>query len=403
MRPALASSSRGSPKRCAPGAEAAEASQSSNGPAADRRVDPRHDRGHAARPAVAHRRRAAPQLVAKLEVFNPGGSIKDRVAVALIEAAERDGRLRPGGHDRRADLRQHRDRAGDRGAAEGLPGDRGHARQDVQREDRSAARVRSRGGAGADRRATRLPAVLLPGRRPADRGDPGRVPAQPVLQPGQPAGALRVDRARAVGADRAAASPTSSPASGRAARSPARSATCASAIPTWSSSAPTPRGRSTPAGAENVRPYLVEGVGEDFWPETFDPTVDRPLGHGLRPRRVPDHAPARARRGDPRRRLGRARAARRAEVAAEIDDPEAMIVVILPDGGRSYLSKIYSDAWMRQYGFLERDSEPDGRRRAARKREAGEVPSLVTRAAPTTASATRSRCCTSTASPSCRS
>ncbi len=38
-----------------------------------------------------------PRLVAKLETFNPGGSIKDRVAVALIEAAERDGRLRPGG------------------------------------------------------------------------------------------------------------------------------------------------------------------------------------------------------------------------------------------------------------------------------------------------------------------
>ena len=38
-----------------------------------------------------------PQVLAKLEFFNPGGSIKDRVAVALIEAAERDGRLRPGG------------------------------------------------------------------------------------------------------------------------------------------------------------------------------------------------------------------------------------------------------------------------------------------------------------------
>src|SRR5690349_17673723 len=38
-----------------------------------------------------------PRLVAKLEVFNPGGSIKDRVASALIEAAERDGKLRPGG------------------------------------------------------------------------------------------------------------------------------------------------------------------------------------------------------------------------------------------------------------------------------------------------------------------
>src|SRR5437899_4102042 len=38
-----------------------------------------------------------PQLVAKVEALNPGGSIKDRIAVALIEAAERDGKLRPGG------------------------------------------------------------------------------------------------------------------------------------------------------------------------------------------------------------------------------------------------------------------------------------------------------------------
>src|ERR671935_655908 len=38
-----------------------------------------------------------PQLVAKVEALNPGGSIKDRIALDLIEAAERDGRLRPGG------------------------------------------------------------------------------------------------------------------------------------------------------------------------------------------------------------------------------------------------------------------------------------------------------------------
>ena len=67
------------------------------------------------------------------------------------------------------------------------------------------------------------------------------------------------------------------------------------------------------------------------------------------------------------------------EVAREIDDPEAMVVVILPDGGRSYLSKVYNDAWMTQYGFLERADRPDGRRRAARaSSEAGEIPPLVT-------------------------
>src|ERR687883_858299 len=38
-----------------------------------------------------------PQIVAKVEYFNPGGSIKDRVAMRLVEAAERDGRLKPGG------------------------------------------------------------------------------------------------------------------------------------------------------------------------------------------------------------------------------------------------------------------------------------------------------------------
>ena len=38
----------------------------------------------------------------------------------------------------------------------------------------------------------------------------------------------------------------------------------------------------------------------------------------------------------------------------EIDDPDAFVVVLLPDGGRNYLSKIFNDAWMTQYGFLER-------------------------------------------------
>ena len=55
-----------------------------------------------------------------------------------------------------------------------------------------------------------------------------------------------------------------------------------------------------------------------------------------------------------------------------------MIVVIIPDGGRSYLSKIYSDGWMRQYGFLERGADLTVGDVLRRKREAGEIPSLVT-------------------------
>ena len=58
-----------------------------------------------------------PQLLAKLEYLNPGGSNKDRIGLAMIEAAERDGKLRPGRDDRRADLRQHRRRARDRRGA----------------------------------------------------------------------------------------------------------------------------------------------------------------------------------------------------------------------------------------------------------------------------------------------
>jgi cystathionine beta-synthase len=55
-----------------------------------------------------------------------------------------------------------------------------------------------------------------------------------------------------------------------------------------------------------------------------------------------------------------------------------MIVVVLPDGGRSYLSKVYNDAWMRQYGFFERDSELTVGDVLRRKHDEAEVPPLLT-------------------------
>src|SRR6266699_1264568 len=74
------------------------------------------------------------------------------------------------------------------------------------------------------------------------------------------------------------------------------------------------------------RPYLVEGVGEDIWPATYDPSVCD-------------------------------------EIVAISDaasfGPDAVIVVLLPDGGRGYLSKIFNDEWMADYGFLsEQTTEP---------------------------------------------
>ena len=140
-------------------------------------------------------------LIAKVELFNPGGSVKDRPAIAMIDEAERAGSAEAGRHDRRADLGQHRRRARDRRRAARLPLRLRHVRQDERREGRAAPRVRRRGGRVPDRGAARAPRLLLLGRRPAHARDPERVPPQPVLQPGQPRRARALDRPGDLGAD----------------------------------------------------------------------------------------------------------------------------------------------------------------------------------------------------------
>ncbi len=107
------------------------------------------------------------------------------------------------------------------------------------------------------------------------------------------------------------------------------------------------------------RPYLVEGVGEDIWPATYDPDVcDEVIAVSdadsfMMTRRLASEE-ALLTGGS----CGLAVVAA-LRVAARPENKDAVIVVLLPDGGRGYLSKIFNDEWMADYGFLHaQTSEP---------------------------------------------
>jgi cystathionine beta-synthase len=101
----------------------------------------------------------------------------------------------------------------------------------------------------------------------------------------------------------------------------------------------------------DVRSYLTEGVGEDFWPETYDPTVVD------RFEMVTDNEAMRM-----TRRLateegilagGSCGMAVVGALRVAEEYPDELVVVILPDSGRNYVGKIFNDEWMRGHGFLD--------------------------------------------------
>lgn len=119
-----------------------------------------------------------------------------------------------------------------------------------------------------------------------------------------------------------------------------------------------PAGSVYTVDAENgqTHHYQVEGAGEEFWPGTLERTlIDRWVT-------VPDGVSFQMARRLTREEgiLAGGSSGMAAHVAVtlanEVDDPDACIVVILPDSGRGYLSKIYNDDWMRENGYLSRFS-----------------------------------------------
>src|SRR5699024_984408 len=100
------------------------------------------------------------------------------------------------------------------------------------------------------------------------------------------------------------------------------------------------------------RPYLVEGVGEDFWPETYDRTIcDRILEVSDKDSFLTTRRLAREEAMLVGGSAGMAVAAA-LELGRELNDPDAVVVVLLPDGGRGYLAKVFDDTWLARYGFL---------------------------------------------------
>ena len=99
-------------------------------------------------------------------------------------------------------------------------------------------------------------------------------------------------------------------------------------------------------------PYLTEGVGEDFWPITYDTDVCDLIVQVSDRDSMLTARQATATEGILMGESCGTALWAALQVARTVDDPEALFVVLLPDSGRNYIGKLYNDAWLREVGLL---------------------------------------------------
>lgn len=305
-------------------------------------------------PLVRLRRIAADTpcpVLAKVEMVNPGGSVKDRPAIAMIDAAERDGLLQPGGTIVEPT-------SGNTGVGLAIvAAQRGYKCVFVMTDKVAPEKVELLRAYGAE--VVVCPIAVLP-------DDPNSYYSTAERLVREIPGAYRPDQYsnqvnplshyETTGPEIwdqtdgtvthfVAGAGTGGTLSGVARYLKEQN-------PDIQIIAADPEGSVYSGGSG--RPYLVEGVGEDFWPETYDPDlIDRTIAVSDRDSFLM------ARRVTTEEGLligGSCGTAVQAalEVAHECK-PDDLVVVLLPDSGRLYLSKVFNDEWLAGYGFLSSD------------------------------------------------